>query len=188
MASVSRALCFCALLLLCACSTAPPLPSYGVVPDFTLTDQTGNPFHSKDKLDGHVWIADFIYTNCMGPCPRMSTEMNKIRAEIGDNPNIKSVSFTIDPERDTPTVLAAYGKRYKAEPDRWYLLTGTRPELKRLNWDTFHLGDVNGDLEHSTRFVLIDAKSRIRGYYDSSDQESIRQLVTDIKRLSKDSG
>jgi protein SCO1/2 len=173
-------------ILLISCATEPPLQSYGVVPDFTLTDQTGAIFYSKAKLDGHVWVADFIYTNCGGPCPRMSTQMNQIRRAIDDNPDVQSVSFTIDPDRDTPEVLAQYGKRYKAEPAVWHLLTGTKPELKKLSWDAFHLGDVNGDLEHSTRFVLVDRKSRIRGYYDSAESESIPKLVADIKRLLKD--
>ena len=171
-----------AALLLTSCFSGPPLPSYGVVPDFTLTDQTGQQFNSKDKLNGHVWVADFIFTNCMGPCPRMSSQLRGMRRNIGDN-DVKFVSFTIDPDRDTPPVLAEYGKHYGAIPPQWYLLTGTRAELKRLNWDTFHLGDVNGSLEHSTRFVLIDQQSRIRGYYDSSDPENIKQLTNDIRRL-----
>jgi protein SCO1/2 len=112
----------------------------------------------------------------------MSSQLKRIRADIADN-DVKFVSFTIDPDRDTPAVLADYGKRYESQPDRWYFLTGTRTELKRLNWDTFHLGDVNGDLEHSTRFVLIDRRSRIRGYYDSSDPESLKQLEGDLKRV-----
>jgi protein SCO1/2 len=169
-------------LILISCFGGPPLPSYGVVPDFTLTDQTGQTFRSKDKLDGHVWVADFIFTNCMGPCPRMSTQISRIPRQIGDN-GVRYVSFTIDPDRDTPAALAEYGKRYGANPERWFLLTGSRGDLKKLNWDTFHLGDVNGQLEHSTRFVLVDKKSRIRGYYDSSDPESVKQLINDIRRL-----
>lgn len=170
-----------AALLLSSCFSGTPLPSYGVVPDFTLTDQTGQQFHSKEKLDGDVWVADFIFTNCMGPCPRMSSQLRSIRRNIGNG--VKFVSFTIDPDRDTPPVLAEYGKRYGAAPPNWYLLTGTRAELRRLNWDTFHLGDVNGSLEHSTRFVLVDRQSRIRGYYDSSDPDDIQKLTNDIRRL-----
>jgi protein SCO1/2 len=171
--------------LLASCSTGPALPSYGVVPDFSLTDQAGQPFHSDQRLNGHVWVADFIFTNCMGPCPRMSTQMNQIQRALADAPEVRYVSFTIDPDRDTPEVLAQYGRRYKADPAKWHLLTGTRAELRKLNWDTFHLGDVNGQLEHSTRFVLVDAKSRIRGYYDSSEPQNIDTLIADARRLVK---
>lgn len=168
-----------------SCSLRSPLPSWGVVPDFQLTDQTGKAFVSKERLDGHIWVGDFIFTNCTGPCPRMSTQMNMVQRKIA-NPQVRYVSFTIDPERDTPAVLAEYGKRYKADPANWFLLTGTKPELKKLNYDTFHLGDLDGSLEHSTRFVLVDSKSRIRGYYDTSEAENIRKLISDIQGLLRD--
>jgi protein SCO1/2 len=96
-------------------------------------------------------------------------------------------SFTIDPERDTPEALAVYAKRYHADPNQWHFLTGSRADLRKLSWDTFHLGDVNGQLDHSTRFVLIDQKSRIRGYYDTSESESIPKLMEDIKTVMKES-
>jgi len=172
-------------ILFAGCSRTPPLPSWGVVPDFTLTDQRARTFLSKDHLDGHIWVGDFIFTNCTGPCPRMSTQMNQVQKAVND-PSVRYVSFTIDPDRDTPEVLAAYGKRYKADPEAWFLLTGPKPELKKLNYDTFHLGDVGGTLEHSTRFVLVDRKARIRGFYDTSDPENIRKLIADIQTLLRD--
>ncbi len=169
-------------ILLSACTRTPPLPSWGVVPDFALTDQTGQPFVSKARLDGHIWVGDFIFTHCTGPCPRMSTQMNQVQKAVKES-SVRFVSFTIDPDRDTPEVLAAYGNRYKADPARWSLLTGTRAELKKLNYDTFHLGDLDGSLEHSTRFVLVDEKSRIRGFYDTSEPENIQKLISDIQAL-----
>jgi protein SCO1/2 len=174
-------------LALAACSSKPALPSFGVVPEFVLTDQTGQPFRSKDALNGNVWVADFIFTNCMGPCPRMSGQMKQVRDAFKDQPAVKMASFTIDPERDTPEALAAYAKRYHADPNQWHFLTGSRADLRKLSWDAFHLGDVNGQLDHSTRFVLIDQKSRIRGYYDTSESESIPKLMEDIKTVMKES-
>lgn len=108
--------------------------------------------------------------------------MNRVQKAV-NHPSVRYVSFTIDPDRDTPEVLAAYGKRYRADPETWFLLTGPRAELKKLNYDTFHLGDLDGSLEHSTRFVLVDAKSRIRGFYDTSEPENIQKLISDIKGL-----
>jgi protein SCO1/2 len=175
-----------AFVLLTGCASGPSLPSYGVVPDFKLTDQSGGAFDSRTQLDGKVWVANFIFTNCAGPCPRMSSQFRKLRSEVPESPDFRLVSFTIDPARDTPETLAEYGKRYGADGSRWVLLTGTAPDLQKLSLDTFHLARIDGSLEHGTRFVLVDRKSRIRGYYDSTDQEKLRELVSDIQMLLKD--
>jgi protein SCO1 len=163
------------------------MPSYGVVPDFVLTSQSGAAFDSRKELDGKVWVANFIFTNCAGPCPRMSSQFRKLTAEAPDTPDFRLVSFTIDPARDTPETLAAYGKRFGADGGRWTLLTGSAADLQKISLDTFHLARIDGTLEHGTRFVLVDRKSRIRGYYDSTDQEKMRELVRDIQSLLKDS-
>lgn len=174
-----------AFVLLSGCASGPSLPSYGVVPDFVLTDQSGGAFDSRRQLDGKVWVANFIFTNCAGPCPRMSSQFRKLKSEVPDTPDFRLVSFTIDPARDTPETLAAYAKRFGADGTRWALLTGSAPDLEKLSLDTFHLARIDGSLEHGTRFVLVDRKSRIRGYYDSTDQEKLRELVRDIERLLK---
>ena len=184
--SASGLLCLLSALLLSGCSTYVSLPTYGVVPDFALTDQLGREFQREERLAGKVWLANFIFTTCAGPCPRMSAQMKEIRDSLKVH-DVRFVSFTIDPARDTPTVLAAYGKRFGADPDRWYFLTGPQAELHKLSRNAFMLGNVDGTLEHSTRFVLIDRHSRIRGYYDSSDRESLRALVKDLERLARSS-
>ncbi len=173
------------LLLLAGCSREPALPSYGVVPDFVLTDQAGKKFSSKEQLAGRVWVADFVYTTCMGPCPRMSSQMRRIQDSLKPGSAVTLVSFTVDPDTDTPAVLAEYAKRFHADPARWYFLTGTKPDLRKLSYDTFHLNDVGGNLDHSTRFVLVDGMGRIRGYYDTSEAENIPKLIGDIQRVSE---
>jgi protein SCO1/2 len=172
------------VLGLAGCTATAGLPSYGLVPDFTLTDQSNQPFVSANTLRGKVWIADFIFTNCPGPCPRMSAQMRQVDNALHD---VKLVSFTVDPTRDTPEVLQKYAQRYQAEPGVWYFLTGTQPALHELSRNVFKLGDVNGDLEHSTRFVLIDKKSRVRGYYLTSDDDAIPRLIADAKQVLKES-
>ncbi len=174
------------LLALAGCSTTPALPSYGVVPDFTLTDQSGRAFVSKNSLDGQIWVANFIFTTCAGPCPRMTSQVRDMRDAVQQIPDVRFVSFTIDPARDTPEALAEYGKRWKADPDRWFFLTGPQSELHNLSRNVFKLGDIDGSLEHSTRFVLVDRQSRVRGFYDSSDAEKVQQLLADIRQLAKD--
>lgn len=160
------------------------MPSYGVVPDFTLTDQAGEPFSSREKLDGKVWLANFIFTTCTGPCPRMSLEFKKLRGATREISDFKLVSFTIDPERDTPAVLAPYARAHGAEPQYWAFLTGPQAELNRLSYDTFRLAKIDGSLEHSTKFVLVDKKGRIRGYYGTIfNEEGIKELLADIRTL-----
>ena len=178
---------FACALLLAGCSGKPALPSYGVVPNFSLTDQNGQQFNSAAALGKNVWVADFVFTNCPGPCPRMSSQMHQVQAALADQPGVRFVSFTVDPARDTPPVLAAYAQHFEATPGKWFFLTGSSPDLNRMSRGVFMLGDVDGSLQHSTRFALIDRLSRIRGYYQSSEQDAIPNLIADAKRLLKDS-
>ena len=67
-------------LLLFSCLKPKPLEVLGTIPQFLLTAQDGQPFDSK-WLDGHIWVADFIYTTCDGPCPMMSSQMRRIQYE-----------------------------------------------------------------------------------------------------------
>jgi protein SCO1/2 len=174
------------VLALAGCTVSAGLPSYGLVPDFALTDQSDRPFLSADTLRGKVWIADFIFTNCAGPCPRMSAQMRQVGSTLHDLKDLRLVSFTVDPARDTPAVLAKYAERYQAEPGVWFFLTGSQAELHNLARNVFMLGDVNDLLQHSTRFVLVDRKSRVRGYYLTSDDDAIPRLIADARRVSKE--
>lgn len=171
--------------LLAGCGKVNNLPSYGVIADFTLTDENGRAFGSAD-LAGKIYVADFFFTTCNGPCPRMSTQMNGVQKAIREYPDVQIVSFTVDPKTDTPEVLASYARRYKADPGRWHFLTGPQATLNNLCRSSFMLGNVDGSLEHSTRFVLVDGKSRIRGYYQTAEKESIPQLLADIRKLRKE--
>lgn len=173
-----------ALLSIAACSRPKPLEVFGTVPPFQLDAHTGANFVSTKELDGHVWVANFIFTNCQGPCPRMSSQMRQVQSATTDLPELRMVSFTVDPARDTPEVLAEYAKRQHAE-SRWFFLTGPLETLHLLKRQAFLLGNVDGQLNHSTRFVLIDRQQQIRAYYDSSEPDSMKRLIDDIRRLSK---
>jgi protein SCO1/2 len=176
---------FCLCLLL-SCRPAP-LPVLGEIPDFELTAQTGEPYTRRD-LDGKVWIADFIFTNCTGPCPRMSGLMRKVQNSLADRPDVRLVSFTVDPERDTPEVFSAYARRYQAREGVWYFLTGPEQTLNMLSFEAFKVGRVGGgNLDHGTYFVLVDQRGRIRGYYGTSEPNNIDQLLTDVRRLCEES-
>lgn len=176
-----------AVCALSGCAARAGFPSYSTVPDFTLTDQSGAAFSSAAMLKDRVWIADFIYTTCPGPCPRMSSQMHSVENALGGLKNVRLVSFTVDPEHDTPEVLNAYGQRFGAKPGVWYFLTGAAANLQHLSRDVFMLGNVDGNLEHSTRFVLIDRKSQVRGYYQSNEEGAIERLIGDAKKLAQES-
>jgi protein SCO1 len=167
------------------CTLRSPLPVLGTVPPFELTAESGEAFHSSE-LDGQVWVADFFFTTCNGPCPRMSVQMREVQEATRDLSDVRMISFTIDPATDTPDVLSAYARRYKANPARWHFLTGEPRALSRLSSDTFHLAEVGGALEHSSRFALVDRKGRIRAYYDTSTTNAIPQLLEDILKLRKE--
>ena len=174
------------LLTLVACGPRQSgLQVYYDVPEFQLTSQDGQPFDSK-VLRGKIWVADFIYTTCPGPCPRMTSQMHEIQNAIQKMPDVKLVSFTVDPARDTPAVLAAYAKVHGASAEHWYFLTGPQATLQELDRDTFKLGNVDATLQHSTRFVLVDRQSRIRGYYDTSESKAISKVIGDIYELARE--
>jgi protein SCO1/2 len=162
-----------------------PLPTYGAVPDFALTMQTGKPFQSS-SLDGSVWVADFFFTRCTGPCPMMSSRFRRIDKTFAGRNDFKLVSLTVDPQRDTVPVISEYARKFSAAPTRWVFLTGPMTELDRLCRNVFLLGNVDGNLDHSTRFVLVDRKRQIRGFYQSNDSGNMRQLVRDIQSLLKE--
>jgi protein SCO1/2 len=167
-------------VLLAACARPKPLPILGQVPPFQRTAQTGQPFDSQ-SLDGHVWVADFIYTTCPGPCPMMSSQMHHLQLSTAATPDVTLVSFTVDAEHDTPPVLAAYAKHFTANPARWHFLTGERSRLNDLGLHAFKLNSVDGSLTHSTRFVLVDGARRIRGYYLDT-----AHLLHDIRQLERE--
>lgn len=161
---------------------------YGSLPDFSLTERSGKPI-GLAQMRGTIWIADFIYTNCQDTCPLQTAEMAKLQDELAAQKGVKLVSFSVDPEKDTPSVLSQYADRYKADIDRWLFLTGERGEIKTLVQSGFRLSATtastdDGVILHSPRFVLIDRQAQIRGYYDSRDREALQRLRRDVAVLA----
>jgi protein SCO1/2 len=172
-------------LWLAACSAGPPLPVLGQVPQFQLTSEDGRPFDSR-TLAGKVWVADFIYTSCPGPCPMMSSRMRQVQTATADLPDVRLVSFTVDPAHDTPPVLAEYSRHFLAQPGRWFFLTGEQSRLNDLGLNAFHLNAVDGKFDHSTRFALVDRAGRIRGYYSFGDDDFPKRLIADTRRVERE--
>jgi protein SCO1 len=165
---------------------------YGSVPEFTLTERDGSVV-SLQQLRGKIWVADFIYTTCTDTCPLQSAVMAKLQHQYATNPDFQLVSFTVDPERDTPQALTRYATKFQADAKRWYFLTGPKERIVRLIQEGFHLAvtTFSNDAEpadvigHSPRFVLVDKDARIRGYYDSRESEALVRLKNDIDSLLK---
>jgi protein SCO1/2 len=172
-------------VLFASCARQKPLRVLGEVPEFQLLDQKGQKFE-RSALDGHVWVADFVYTTCQGPCPRMSSHMRALQKAT--DASVKLVSFTVDPENDTPPVLAAYARRFSADAARWSFLTGDKETLNSLDYNAFKLGALGVAMDHSTRFVLVDKKGRIRGYYGIAEGNPVDKIARDAARLEKEQG
>jgi protein SCO1/2 len=179
---------FFALLLIvltAACSDpASKLPRYGAVPHFTLTDSYGQAFDSN-VLKGKVWVVDFIYTNCPGPCPRMTSQMHKVEQKMAKNDNVRFVSFSVDPARDTPPVLNDFAQRFGGPTPHWYFLTGAPATLHKLARNVFMVGDLVGVMDHSTKFVVVDKTGQIRGFYSTFDPQGISSLLDDVNALCR---
>ena len=167
-----------------------PLPVFAAVPDFSFTERSGQPF-GLAQLRGHVWIADFIFTNCGGTCPVMTSHMNELQSALTGEAlaAVKLVSFTVDPERDTPEVLRRFAEGYEAERERWFFVTGPGSEMQKLAREGFMLaaaasgGNPDEDIIHSNRFVLVDAQGRIRQYYLGTTPGVAQQIMQDVKNL-----
>ena len=160
--------------------------SYGSVPEFTLVNQDGKNFGSAD-LRGKIWIADFVYSTCPGPCPMISSRMSELQEPLKKT-DVHLVSFSVDPVKDTPHVLRGYADKLQAEPGRWDFLTGPQSTIYNLSRDGFKLavGEEKGVPVHSTRMILVDRHGAIRGYYDATEPDAVTKLVADTTHLLRE--
>ena len=168
-----------------------PLNDFGSVPEFELVERSGETI-TLDDLAGEVWVANLIFTHCGGTCPLMTVQMRSLQSVLPVE--VRFVSITVDPARDTPKVLAEYAALHGADPERWLFLTGERDDIYRLSQEGFHLAvdDTFGSeiepITHSTRFVLVDQEGRIRNYYDGTTRDSHALIEGDVRTLLSGAG
>lgn len=177
----------------------PALPQLGELPQFSLTDQRGRPF-GRDQLQGKVWVADFVFTSCADACPRLSKQMRALQDRLDPQGRIGLLSISVDPDRDTPDRLRQYGETYGARDDLWRFLTGSPTEVERTVVKGFKIAMAKVpareaprsddelraeaiDILHGERFVLVDSRARIRGYY-VADDAGIAAVLRDARALS----
>jgi cytochrome oxidase Cu insertion factor (SCO1/SenC/PrrC family) len=160
------------------------LPIYGEIPAFNFPDHRGRNVN-LETLRGKVWIAAFIFTRCGGPCPLVSGRMADIQNSLPDLEKVKLVSFTVDPDFDTEEVLSRYAEGFGAKDGVWFFLRGEKEKILSLTQKGFLLAvsegneDPNHVILHSTRLVVVDARGRIRGYYDSENPQVKGQILRD---------
>jgi protein SCO1/2 len=164
-----------------AAAPAASLPVLFDAAAFSLTDQDGKPF-SSDALRGKTWVADFVFTNCPGACPKMTMRMAGLQKTLA-RPDVHFVSFSVDPDRDTPPVLKQYAKNYDADPGRWHFLTGDKDAMFQAAWDmkltAEPAGKLGPEIAHAEKFLLVDGQGRVRGAYDSKDDDDMKRLAAD---------
>ncbi len=180
------------ILKMCQAPTLQRLPVLYVLPEFNLTEASGAPFSTKD-LDGKVWIASFIFTSCRVECPPIGRANRQIQDKLGDVPGIALVTFSVDPEFDTPEVLTTWGADFGRDPARWHLVTGDRKAIEQVVIDGFrtHMGErsVTGGLvqiAHTMKLVLVDQERGIRHYFDATDDKALALIVDHAKALAKE--
>jgi cytochrome oxidase Cu insertion factor (SCO1/SenC/PrrC family) len=169
-----------------------PLRSYGLVPPFSLTERSGKTITNHD-LTGKIWVADFIFTTCPGPCPLISAHMAQLQSKLAGDNRVQLVSFTVDPQDDTPSVLSAYADRLGADREHWWFLTGPEKPLYDLIENGFyqavqdnhgkHLEPGQYVVSHSTYMALVDGSGTIRGFYQGLDMDEQAGLVKAIHQL-----
>jgi protein SCO1 len=160
-----------------------PLPKHAPAPEFQLTAQDGSTVTTAD-LKGKVWVANFIFTRCGGPCPVMTSRMAEINQALGNRaPEVELISITVDPAYDTPEVLREYAEQAGADPAKWKFLTGPIETVETTIREGFLQSltkEPSGAPLHSTRFVLVDREGWMRGFRDGNDPEIVQKVLMDI--------
>jgi protein SCO1/2 len=162
------------------------------LPPFQLINERGEPF-GLDDLKGRIWVADFVFTSCPTVCPKLTQRMQKIQhraRNLGDAFHL--VTFTVDPDNDTPAQLAAYARANHANPRRWTFLTGALRDVEptvvkgfkmAMGKDELPAGSGLFAIFHGEKLVLVDPEGFIRGYYDADD-EGTSALLRDAGLLA----
>lgn len=157
---------------------------------FEQVNQAGDTVRTEDVL-GNILVVDFFFASCPSVCPMMSTEMRRVNEAFATDPNVRLLSFSIDPERDSIPALRSYADQYGGEVGKWDFLRGEGEQNRTLSQRAFYLTALRdtaaeGGFQHDPRMVLLDREGRIRGYYSALEKEKVNQLIDDVKWLQAD--
>jgi protein SCO1/2 len=171
----------------------PELPTLFAVADFSLNDQDGHTVTAA-SLRGHVWVASFLFTHCPDVCPLLATKIANLERRLHDEPRVRFVSISVDPEHDDPAALRRFALDHHADLSRWSLLTGDPVAVHALVEHGLHepMGapaardDGRYDIMHGAGFLLVDADGNVRSQY-RTDLDGLRSLEHDVRRLAAES-
>jgi cytochrome oxidase Cu insertion factor (SCO1/SenC/PrrC family) len=165
--------------------------AFGEVPDFALVSQTGEPV-TLDTLRGRPFAVAAIFTTCSGPCPKITASMRRLQDVLAEA-DVRLVSVSVDPETDTPEVLAAYADAYTADGERWLFLTGEEEEIHGFLREGLWLplaraaegeAEPGQEVTHSTKIVAVDRTGRLRGWYEGVDAAEVDRLAERLAFLA----
>jgi len=164
------------------------LPRIGPAPEFDLTDQEGRRVALK-ALRGKVLAVTFIFASCTDTCPLLTAKMAAVQDRLGTTfgPDVRFVSITVDPERDTSEVLKRYAHAYHADPAGWSFLTGTPAEIREVagRYGVIYKKTPSGDVDHTFLTSLIDRGGTLRVQYMGVRFDP-DELLRDLQGLSKE--
>jgi protein SCO1/2 len=162
--------------------------TFNTVAPFTLVDSNGKPF-TLDALLGKPWIVDFVFTRCTGPCPVVTSSMRKAQ-DLLKSDDVRLVTITVDPEYDTPEILAQYAHGIGADLARWTFLTGPPDTVHDISRTSFMVPIVKEEnlpvgqsIVHRTDLIVVDARGVVRGYYDGENPSGVEQAVARARYL-----
>ncbi len=162
---------------------------YHTVPEWSFINQD-NEVYNSDSLKGKIYIADFFFTTCPSICPAMTVNMSQLYWKLDKKyyKEVQFVSYTVNPEYDTPEVLKKYAKDNAFSEERWNFLTGDKQKIYELGVHGYYLSTQEdvlapGGFLHSEKFVLVDKEGRIRGVYNGTDDEEVGKLADDVAML-----
>jgi protein SCO1/2 len=168
---------------------AKQVQAFWDAPHYKYETQNGDTL-SSDDLKGHVYVADFIFTNCEGVCPNLSKAMSLIQLNFKDDPRVNLVSFSVDPDRDSLPVLKEYAQRYGATDGKWYFLRGEKQTMWDMAQQGFKLpvvytpeGGTGSEFTHTEKMVLVDADGKIRGFYNGLDKQMMDSLYNNLVQI-----
>jgi protein SCO1/2 len=168
-------------------STVQYIQKYHTIADFSFTNQNGKIITQKD-YEGKIYVADFFFTTCGSICPIMTTNMVDVQKAFINNPKVMLLSHTVFPETDSVPILKKYAIKKGVIDSKWNLVTGDKKTiyaLARKSYLAVKLGKPSElyDMVHTENFVLVDAKRRVRGFYDGTKKEEIQRLIEDVNWL-----
>jgi len=161
------------------------------ISDFEFTTQDNETF-GLDDLKGKYWVADFVFTNCTTVCLPMTTNMSYLQDQINEEglEDIELVSFSVDPDYDTPEVLKEYSEDYEADLSNWTFLTGYDFDtIKELSIKSFknmvqEAPEGTDQVTHGTSFFLVDPDGKVIKAYQGTDKENMDDILADLKEVS----